>query len=76
MTRPTQQPTQKIHKNFVMINLPADEQKVLREMARETGVDLKTVLREALLKLKADLHERARLKRLTGWLFIDGPARN
>ena len=56
----------KIPKGFVLVNLSTWEQKELRGLARECGIELRCALKYALFQMSQDLKEQVRIKRLTG----------
>lgn len=57
----------KIPRGFVLVNLCARKQKELRDLARETGQELRGVLQSALNDARERLQIAAKVKRLTGW---------
>jgi hypothetical protein len=57
----------KTAKGFVQVNLSEREKNELRELARDSGADLRGALRQALLHVKSNLREWARFKLLTGF---------
>lgn len=57
----------KIPKGLVMVNLSTWEQKEMRKLARECGLELRCVLRNALCHVFTELREQSRVKRLTGF---------
>ena len=59
-------PPPKISKGFVMVNLDTWQQKELRELARESGQELRGMLRHALTLVYEQLKETVRVKRVTG----------
>ncbi len=72
----------KIPLGFVMVNLSTREQKEMKESARELGVELRTVLRNAIISAKCELRERVELRRKTGmdwreqFFFFENGARH
>lgn len=62
--RPTRRP--RIPKGFVLVNLKGWEQAELRDLAKQCGVDLRTVFAWALTRTRESLVECAEIKRKTG----------
>jgi|HubBroStandDraft_3_1064219.scaffolds.fasta_scaffold246221_2 hypothetical protein len=62
----TSKPAPKIPRGFVLINLSEWEKKELRDLARESGMELRTALKHALIDVRVELKDWARVKRLTG----------
>lgn len=61
--------TRKIPRGYVMINLSESEKKEIRQLAQTSGLDLRGVLRNALIKMKYELKELAKVKLITGLPF-------
>lgn len=56
----------KIPKGFVLINLSESEKRELQKLVRESGMELRGALRNALFYLRERAKNAARIKRLTG----------
>lgn len=61
----------KIPKGYVMVNLTAWQQKEIQAMAREMRLELRGVLRGALVDMHSRLKEFVRIKRMTGLGIAD-----
>jgi hypothetical protein len=59
----------KTPRGFFMVNLGEAEQKEMRQLARQLGVEMRNMVRGALIDTKLELRERVRIQRLTdlGW---------
>jgi len=59
----------KIPKGFIMVNLSEQKKRELRDLALETGWELRGVLRIAVMNMYRELKEAARVQRITGWTY-------
>jgi hypothetical protein len=67
-----------IRRGFILISLSEWEKKEMRDLARESGLNLRMALSHALLHEKAELKGWAHVKRMTGlnpFELFCGPAR-
>jgi hypothetical protein len=56
----------KTPRGFFMVNLGEAEQKEMRQLARQLGVEMRNMVRGALIDMKRELREQVRIQRLTG----------
>jgi hypothetical protein len=73
----------KIPRGFVLVNLSTWQQEEMRNLARESGQQLRSVLRQSLTDVLSRLKDHVRVQRLTGlkpWdqrrLFYSGSSQN
>lgn len=56
----------RLPKNFIMVNMPASEQKEMRVLARQLGHELRNVIRIAVVGAKHELEQKVKLAHQLG----------
>jgi hypothetical protein len=69
--QPKSGPASKGQYPFMMVNMSERDQKQLRALAKETGSELRGLIKYNLHSLKRELEERAKLQRILGMNGIE-----